>query len=218
MFVRDFSIFIRDRFSIPQTANVTLCDALTGKPHKGLHWLLPRTALQIKIDTISTFITPTPNEADGGAGIRKPAALQEEEMGDETFSGDDSSDSVASSSGNAVPARTHHVFLDAIVTVEGHGIGGIHISSGAVAGNDTPPTVFPSVQNIGSTKACDLYFFQAAMEYIKIHLGKRVAPHIYCASIHVTNACPTAHYIDLDTPELTRIRKACVFKYKQSSV
>ena len=205
MLVRDFAAYIRDTFCIPPTASVILCDAVTCKPHRGLHWLLPNTALQIQVNTVTApmSVATTPAISSG--------KLVDEEA---TFDDDENDSDNDNDNGNVIVSA----YLDSIVTAEGHGIGGISIVSlnTQPAHKDTSPIVFPCVENITTSKACDLHFFLAAKNYVKARFGKRVVVHFYCASAHITNACPTAHFVVLDTPELTQIRKKCVSSYSRA--
>lgn len=199
MLVRDFATYVRDTLCIPPTLNVVLCDAWKGKPLRGLHWLLPNTALQIRFLTVpddKPLRVPLPT----GSGL----TVGDKREGEGRQTGD---------------GLHIHIFMDAIVTAEGHGIGGIGILNTAPdsrkKGHDArfKTVVHDTVLNVRSAKACEEYFLRFAETYTAQHFGENATLHIYGAIRQPRREAARAfsvHWIDLAAPELTQLRKASV--------
>ena len=199
MFIRDFATYVRDALCIPPTLNVVLCEAWTGKPCRGLHWLLPNTALQIRVSAVPATDKPprfaAPALSSAEVLTARPAAAQERE------------------------GSVHvHAYLDAIVTADGHGIGGIGIvNTSYSAKNKTPffkSIVHDKILDIRSAKACEQHFLQFALTYVRQQFGEHAVPHVYCAT---KLRAFFVHTIDLATPELTLLRKASVRHYRPTA-
>ena len=109
-----------------------------------------------------------------------------------------------------------HLYLDAIITPAGYGIGGISLCSSAI-----PPLLkiitftFPDAK---TAQAVDISLLDEAIQYVKRHVGVDRVAYVYCASVHIHNAAAVqgarrqfvAKWLDMGSETLTCIRKKAV--------
>ena len=190
MLVRDFAISVRDAYSIPLTHSVVLCDGETGKPLRGMQWLLPNSAVQIKV--VNSLQSLLAVEAEARKKAREDTA-----MASDTF----------------CQNASVHVYLDAVITPSGDGIGGISLT-----GHLRPHIMTHIFPNARTAEAVDLLLLKEAIRYVKKTAGVDAIPYVHCASVHIHAAAVAqgtpkkyiAGWVDIDTDALTEIRKKAV--------
>ena len=192
MLVRDFALTVREAYSVPEASAVILCDGETARPLRGMHWLLPNSAIQVKI-------IEAPAATIGG-----PATKPKHGKSCLTLRDDD--------------RECVTVYLDGIVTPDGNGIGGIFLPTKTPSG-DNPAVLTFHFPNVHTDLENDLLLAEEAVCYVQKRCGLNSMPKIYCASMHVIRsalgACKekySAHWLDMDSDILTDIRKKAVQK------
>ena len=196
MLVRDFALSVREAYGVPDPCSVILCDGETARPLRGMHWLLPNSAIQIKIIEAPPAAVPVT-----ARGYKPPTK--------------GTSDSDADTPQGAKEGVT--VYLDGIITPEGHGIGGIYLPATTQSG-DSPAVITFKFPDVLSEHDNDLLLKEEAVRYVQQRCGVHCIPKIYCASRHVILSAQatenrdkfTSHWMDVDSSVLTTIRKQAV--------
>ena len=212
MLVRDFALSVREAYGAPETCAVILCDGETGKPLRGMHWLLPNSAIQVKITDASAIGPVTKIHV-------KHTAISTETETDMDMDMDMDMETETETEKEKENREAVIVYLDGIITPDGNGIGGIFLPARTKSG-DCPAILtfhFPSVQ---TTRENDLLLAEEACRYVRLRCGLNCIPKIYCASTHVIRSSLekndgkkqkyTAHWVDLNTTFITDIRKKAV--------